>query len=178
MCKLLSTYPACSACTLLCICIYYVSTLDTAYLFDKHVQTSSDRYLLYWFNSFRETCAILVSYCRYLRLPIDAYFFHQYVQRNWYNRLLAEQYVDHRSCQSIPIVGCNIHWLGKVQIDTYRDQQQASYWNRILSIAYWPGTFCVGRAMHSSIDAIFDVRRVCIHSVFISYNTYQVLNVS
>ena len=41
---------------------------------------------------FGETCAIgYCSYDRYVRLSIDTYLFHQYVQMNSYNRLLAEQ---------------------------------------------------------------------------------------
>ena len=68
-----------------------------------------------------------------LKMSLDSYWFHQYVQINWYNRLLAKQQITgytHRYTLAGP------NRLRKVPIATYREQRYVSYWNRILSIAY------------------------------------------
>ena len=83
-----------------------------------------------------------------LDIPIDSYLFQRYqVGFNitcQYNCCSTGRTLNQWRCQSIPIAGHNT--LQKVPIDTYHKQQQASYWNRILPIVYWPGTYCPGCA--------------------------------
>ena len=86
-------------------------------------------------NVFRGTCTI--GYCfqdRYVRLSIDTYSIRQYVKRNSYSRLLAEekiienanQYplstaIGYKKHQSRPIAGNNRPPVGKKSYRLYLD---------------------------------------------------------